>query len=119
MSLPLWVSSKTVKLVDRHGNEQVFEANVPAIIHPALRLVADSAGVTLFTGKVVPAVEAPVDILTTEQVAAGIRQLMETGDKKAFTASGEPKLQALRKILNRPISDAQRDAGWELVKSEG
>lgn len=115
MDLPLYVSPIAQTIADRHGNTQEFKAGEPVFIPRPLVEIAFAAGVTRYEGE---APATPVDVLTTEEVAAGIRKLMEEGNPKAFSVSGEPKLTALRKVLDRQISDEQRDAAWELVKAE-
>lgn len=55
---------------------------------------------------------------TLEDVVAAIRALMEAGDAKAFGATGEPKLNALKAKVGKPVTDALRDEAWAAVKTE-
>mgnify|MGYP003515698790 CR=1 FL=1 len=116
MDLPLYVSPIAQTIADRHGNTQEFKAGEPAFIGRPLLDIARAAGIEPYTGA---QPQAPKDaFLTVEEVAAGIRTIMEAGDKKAFSTTGEPKLAALRKVLGVQVTDAERDAAWELIKSE-
>lgn len=91
-------------------------AGVPRNLPESLVAAAMLKGVEPLDGA--PAAQAEPE-LTAEQVAAAIRELMEAGDAKAFGATGEPKLAALRAKLGKGVTDALRDAAWATVQAEG
>ena len=111
----LYVSPIT-QMIAHEGFASRMQAGVSRELHPRLVPVALMKGVTVVGAA--PSVEKTEPTLTVEQVVQAIRQLMQDGDEKAFAVTGEPKLQPLKKLLGAPVSDALRDAAWELVKKE-
>ena len=112
-----FVSEADVTVEDRHGNEQSFKAGVPEIAHPSIAHICESYGVHPCAAPDLTVLQADVSDLH-ERLQAAIRELMEAGNTKAFSAAGVPHLAALKKIVGEPVSDAQRDAAWEAVKAE-
>lgn len=109
----LYVSQLTQMIADSNGISVRMEAGVPMELHPDLIGIAKAHGVGL-AGDVAP---PPVDELTVEAVVAGIDQLLAANDPRAFGANGEPKLAALRAVAGKAVTDALRDAAWEIVKA--
>lgn len=110
----LYVSPITQMIADAHGLSVRMEAGVPVELHPKLIDIAKSKGIAL-AGDVAPAPADEGPSLT--DVVAAIDALIAKGDAKAFTADGEPKLAAIRAIAGKTVTDAQRDAAWEVVKA--
>lgn len=98
------------------GASALFKAGVARPLREVLIPFATSVGVRPVDGTA-PAGKQTAEP-TAEQVAGAIRQLMETGDAKAFGTTGEPKLAALRKVCGPTVDDALRDAAWAIVKAE-
>lgn len=112
-----FVSEVDVTVEDRHGNEQSFKAGVPEIAHPSIAHICESYGVHPCAAPDLTVLQADADEFGA-RLQAAIRELMASGNEKAFGASGAPHLAALKKALGEPVTDAQRDAAWEAVKAE-
>ena len=105
--------SPVTQMVAHEGLAVRMEADVPRELPEALIPVAVLQGVRPADGSAAPI----VDVLSVEEVVVAIRELMEAGDPKAFGTTGEPKLAALSKQLGTKVSDALRDAAWDVVQA--
>lgn len=92
----------------------LFIANEPREIRECLVGPALAKGCRLFNAES----SAPVPKeLTVEDVVAAIKSLMEAGDADAFTKGGEPRMDALSKLVPE-VTAEQREAAWLIVKAE-
>lgn len=110
-----YVSAVTRVVISPIGVSALFIAGKPRGLRESMVLLALSQGVTVVGETEVIKDTAPA----LETVVAGIRELMATGDSKAFSStSGQPNLTQLRKVAGAGVTDALRDAAWDLVKAE-
>jgi hypothetical protein len=113
-----YVSDSTV-VVSVHGVSALFFAGVPRPLRASLIGAAMAAGVREAGA---PAIDLPAPVedgVTVDDVVAAIHELMAEGDAKLFATNGEPKLNALKAKVGKPVSDALRDEAWAIVKAEG
>jgi len=109
-----FVSPVTQMISNAIGIAVRMEAGIPTELHPELIPVALTRGVSEEGEAPAPVAEEGPALA---DVVAAIDALIEKGDPKAFTADGEPKLAAIRAIAGKAVTDAQRDAAWEVVKA--
>jgi len=113
-----YVSDNTV-VVSVGGITALFQAGVPRPLRPALVGAALAAGVREVGAAPIELPTPTNDGVTVDDVVVAIRELMAEGNAKLFAANGEPKLNALKAKIGKPVTDALRDEAWALVKAEG
>jgi hypothetical protein len=64
-----------------------------------------------------PVVE-PVDAERIEQVVDAIKLIYQTGNDKALTVGGDPKVKPLEEILGFDITSEERDAGLKAYREQ-
>ena len=110
--------SPITQMIVANGKSVRMTAGVAAPIPEALVNVALTKGVKPVEGEAVAVAPKPDLGASVDEVVAAIRALMEAGDTGAFGATGEPKLNALKKKVGKNVTDATRDAAWAQVKGE-
>ena len=114
------ISDKAMHVSSLTGQSAWFEAGVarevpPPLVDECIAMGAYPVGEKKPTQK--PAVEAiEVDEVSSEdrtmEIITAIEQLVEQGDIKAFSKTGDPKVRSLEKILGYDITSEQRDIAW-------
>ncbi len=114
------ISDKAIHVSSLSGQAVWFEAGVerevpPPLVDECIAMGAYPVGEKKPTQK--PAVEAiEVDEVSSEdrtmEIITAIEQLVEEGDTKAFSKTGDPKVRRLEKILGYDITSEQRDIAW-------
>lgn len=60
----------------------------------------------------------PDDANRMELIVAGIEELVKSGDKEHFAASGMPKVQAIQDVCGFDITAEERNDAWNTINSK-
>lgn len=85
---------------------------------PAVADMILTEGLASLVGETPTPVPTPeVDQEKVKRIAEAMQAILDDGDEKALTTSGEPRVKELESLLGENTNADERDAAWELVES--